>query len=51
MNQEQKVQFSQLTTAVGYAFKDLVYTDSGIEDAEASRRVAIKFYVSEKPAS
>lgn len=51
MNRDQKERFSQLATAVGYAFKDLVYTDSGVEDAEASRRVAIKFYVTENPAA
>lgn len=49
MNRDQKEKFSQIADTVGYAFSDLVYDSNGKEDAEASRRVAIKFYVTENP--
>lgn len=41
----QKNIFSQKATAIGYSFRDPIYTNDGKVDMAASRRVAIKFYI------
>lgn len=45
MDQVQREKLEQLSTTRGYSYSDLVYDEAGIEDKDASRRVAIKFYV------
>lgn len=45
MSESQKKRLNQIGTAKGYSFSDPVYDENGKEDEEASRRVAIKFYV------
>lgn len=45
MNSSQKAKLQQLATAIGYSSSDLVYDDRGNEDMDASRRVAIKFFI------
>lgn len=45
MNDTQKAVFQEKATATGYAFTNLVYDENGNEDQQASRRVAIKFYI------
>lgn len=42
---EQNTRLEQIATATGYSCSDPVYNENGSEDAAASRRVAIKFYV------
>ena len=45
MSENQKKRLNQIGTAKGYSFSDPVYNENGEEDEEASRRVAIKFYI------
>lgn len=45
MSENQKKRLNQIGTAKGYSFSDPVYDENGKEDEEASRRVAIKFYI------
>lgn len=40
-----KEKLETLATAAGYSCTDLIYDENGDEDADASRRVAIKFYI------
>ncbi len=46
MNYDQKSRLNDIATTIGYSFTDLVYDEEGEEDADASRRVAIKFFIS-----
>lgn len=43
--QEQKDHFGALAQARGYSFSDPVFDENGNVDMEASRRVAVKFYI------
>ena len=43
--QEQKDRFGALAQARGYSFSDPVFAENGNVDMEASRRVAVKFYI------
>ncbi len=43
--QEQKDRFGALAQARGYSFSDPVFDENGNVDMEASRRVAVKFYI------
>lgn len=45
MTQEQKDRFGALAQAKGYSFSDPVYDENGNVDMDASRRVAVKFYI------
>lgn len=45
MNQDQRQRLSSIASTMGYSYADLVYDADGHEDEEASRRVAIKFYI------
>lgn len=45
LNRNQKDRLNAIATTVGYSYADLVYDSSGNEDADASRRVAVKFYL------
>lgn len=45
MNRDQKERLNNIASTIGYSYADLVYDENGNEDAEASRRVAIKFYI------
>ena len=45
LNSAQKEKMQQLSTAIGYSSSDLIYDDRGNEDMDASRRVAIKFFI------
>lgn len=45
ISKEQKEVLRDLSSTIGYSYSDLVYNDEGKEDADASRRVAIKFYI------
>lgn len=45
LTQEQKECLKSITSTIGYSYSDLVYDSNGEEDADASRRVAIKFYI------
>lgn len=51
MNRDQKERLNEIATVIGYSFSDLVYDENGNEDSDASRRVAIKFYVTEAAVS
>ena len=42
---EQKTALRKIAKSKGYSYADLVYDENGKEDAEATRRVAIKFYL------
>ena len=46
MTDAEKTALQKISSTVGYSFSDPVYDENGNEDAQASRRVAIKFYVS-----
>ena len=48
MTSDQKAQLKKVAKSVGYASSDLVYDENGNEDAEKSRRAAIKFFVNVK---
>lgn len=45
MTQEHKYRFQALAQTRGYSFSDPVYDENGSVDMEASRRVAVKFYI------
>lgn len=45
LSQEQKDRLNDIASTIGYSYADLVYDSNGDEDADASRRVAIKFYI------
>ncbi len=45
LSQEQKEKFQTLAKTEGYSFSDPVFNEDGEIDMEASRRVAVKFYV------
>ena len=45
LDSTQKTKLQQLSTAIGYSSSDLIYDDRGNEDMDASRRVAIKFFI------
>ena len=45
MTAEQKAQLENIAQTKGYSYTDPVYTAEGDVDMEASRRVALKFYV------
>jgi len=45
MNQDQRQRLSSIASTIGYSYADLVYDADGNEDEEASRRVAVKFYI------
>ena len=42
---EQNARLEEISSAAGYSCADLIYDENGNEDAEASRRVEIRFYV------
>lgn len=45
MTSNQKSMFQKLATAEGYSFTDLVHDENGAEDAAASRRVCVKYFI------
>lgn len=45
MDSGQKASLKKIAKTIGYSYADLVYTEKGEEDQDASRRVAVKFYV------
>lgn len=45
LNDAQKNQIESLSETVGYSFSDPVYSEDGEVDMDASRRVAVKFYI------
>ena len=45
LSDEEKDLLRELAVAAGYSSTNLVYDEKGNEDAQASRRVAIKFYI------
>lgn len=45
LTEAQKSVFSQKATAIGYSFRDPIYTQFGDVDMAASRRVSIKFFI------
>lgn len=48
MNAKEKEQFGKILKAKGYAYTDPIFTEEDKVDKEASRRVAIKFFVNVK---
>ena len=45
MAEQERNVMSQIAKATGYSFSDPVFNENGEEDMDASRRVAIKFYL------
>ena len=45
MTDEQRAVMGQVAEAVGYSFSDPIFNEQGEEDMDASRRVAIKFFI------
>lgn len=45
LNRDQKERLNAIASTIGYSYANLVYDSNGIEDADASRRAAIKFYI------
>lgn len=46
LDDQQRAFFEEVSASRGYSFSDLVYDEDGNEDMDASRRVAIKFFLS-----
>ena len=46
LDDAQRMQLQSLSNAEGYSFSDPIYDSEGNEDMDASRRVAIKFFLS-----
>lgn len=45
LSEDQKLRLGELAIAKGYSFSNLIYDESGKENSDASRRVAIRFFV------
>lgn len=45
LDEAQTERFKTIAIAEGYSFSDLIYDENGNEDSDASRRVAIKFFI------
>lgn len=45
LSDREKEMLENLSTAVGYSCTNLVYDENGTEDADASRRVVVKFFI------
>ena len=48
MNRDQKERLNSIAYTIGYSYSNLVYDSPGNENEEASRRVAIKFFIDAK---